>query len=152
MEHDTLRPRPTLLPRVIVASDDPERRAALADALGAMDLSFHEAHDGQELTALIDSLVVFGSVEPMAIVTDRFLPGYDALDLLVALRKVTRATPVVLLDDARNVVTQARAHALGLELLDRDAAADDVVTALFAALRAPRSTQRPPAPTLMRAS
>ena len=144
MDHDTLRPRPTMLPRVIVASDDPERRAALADALGAMDFPVHEAHEGRELATLIDTLVVFGSVEPIAIVTDRLLPGYDALDLVGALRRVTQATPVVLLDNARNGVTEARAEALGIELLDRDSSPDDVVTALLAAMRAPRSTKRPP--------
>ena len=81
--------------RVLLAEDDPELRALLADTLRDDGFQVVETVDGH---GLLDQLAgaLSGEIDDFdLIVSDILMPGFSAMDVLVAARSALRGTPVI---------------------------------------------------------
>src|SRR5690348_5916215 len=86
-------------PRVLVADDDADIRAELAEGLADAGFQVVEAADGNELLDLVVRGVADGSAVPYydAIVADVMMPGFSGLDVLTAMRARVARVPVVVI-------------------------------------------------------
>jgi CheY-like chemotaxis protein len=135
---------PTARPRVLLAEDDAELRSLLAALLRADGYDVIEAKDG---TALLDRLAEalageqgFDSYD--LIVTDIRMPGYDAFDVMLGMRRLMFDMPFVLITAFGDALTHRRAEQLGAAaVLDKPFDLDELRTTVHDVL-----SQRPPLP------
>jgi CheY-like chemotaxis protein len=95
---------------VLVADDDDDLRALIAEALRTDGHDVIEARDGADLLGRLDDAVVGGKRVPTVIVTDVLMPNLSGLGVLSILRRARWDIPVILMtalaDDS--VLTVAR--------------------------------------------
>src|SRR6266700_1455160 len=128
-------------PRVLLAEDDADTRAAMAEALAEDGLQVVEARDGNELlNLLIDSSLQDESQRAYdAIITDIVMPGFSGIDVLVALRRSTAFIPVIVVTghvDAGTIRTAERLGVLALfrKPIDLDEVREVLATSLSTGL------------------
>ncbi|MGD0530567.1 MAG: response regulator [Polyangiaceae bacterium] len=117
---------------VIVADDDDDYRALVVAALQADGHATLEAHDGQELLALLEQANDGEpSLRPDVLITDVKMPKLSGLGVLEALRGAHWRLPVVVMtvlsDDSIHTVAM-RLGAIGV--LRKPFDTDDMLTAL----------------------
>jgi CheY-like chemotaxis protein len=117
---------------VVVADDDDEFRALVVDAIRAAGHSTLEAHDGQELLAVLEQAADDEhGLRPDVLLTDVKMPNLSGLGVLEALRSAHWKLPVVVMtflsDESINTVAR-RLGAAGV--LHKPFDADDLLTAL----------------------
>jgi CheY-like chemotaxis protein len=105
-------------PRVVVADDDGDVRAVVAEVLRADGYEVVEASDGGELLALLESSAMAASrgergVAVSAVVSDVRMPWFGGMDVLTALRCAAWSLPVILMTAYGDDETHAEARDLG---------------------------------------
>jgi DNA-binding response OmpR family regulator len=101
--------------RYLVAEDDPDVRAFLAEVLRQDGGEVTEAEDGAELLAWAELSV--GECRLFdAIISDIQMPGLTALDVMRRVRTMTR-TPVILVTAFADREIRAEAYDLGAEIV-----------------------------------
>jgi CheY-like chemotaxis protein len=109
-------------PRVLVAEDDANMRALVADILRKEDLDVEELADGQRLLArLVEAFVPRreGGVAVDLIVSDVRMPFCSGLDVLEEVHRSRCPTPVLLMTAFGERGLESRVRALGGRLLDK---------------------------------
>ena len=120
--------------RVLLADDDDEMRRALASALRRDGYIVMEAKDGNELLEKINSsqLCSDTGVPIDALVTDIRMPGRSGIDVLIAVRNLDPALPVVLITAFGDQETHAEARWMGADaVLDKPFDVRDLRSALM---------------------
>jgi DNA-binding response OmpR family regulator len=86
-------------PRVLLAEDDHDMRALLAETLRREGYEVIEARDGTQLLHFIARLLLSGNLAdpPDLIISDVLMPGQNGLDVLVELRRADWRIPVILI-------------------------------------------------------
>jgi two-component system response regulator AtoC len=117
--------------RVLLAEDDGEMRALMAQALRADGIEVVEAPDGHALRMHVSSLVVSRMMlqsgrAPVrsdrlfdVVVSDICMPGPSGLDVLEMLRDVDRDVPVLLMTGFGDEDVRDRVSALGAACFDK---------------------------------
>jgi CheY-like chemotaxis protein len=129
---------PTAPARVLLAEDDSEFRALLATMLREDGYDVVEAADG---TALLDRLAeAVASEEGLdcydLVVTDVKMPGYDAFEIMLGMRRCKHETPFVLMTAFGDAAAHERARQLGaVAMLDKPFDLDDLRVAVSRAAR-----------------
>jgi CheY-like chemotaxis protein len=104
-------------PTVLVAEDDPEMRRLLATVLPRWGFDVTLAHDGDELTDLVQRFLHGTSDErarrPDLIISDVRMPGHSGLSVLEYLREQAGTTPFVVITAFGDASTHAEARRLG---------------------------------------
>ncbi len=120
------------VPRVLLADDDDDFRAALASTLAEDGCSVVEARDGCELLELLAPYATSPPVAPYdAIVTDIVMPGFSGIDVLTALRRHLGSTKVVVVTGFGDARTYRVARALGsVAVMKKPLDFDDLRTTL----------------------
>lgn len=130
----TLSTRPA---RILVAEDDTEMRALLADALRRDGYEVVEAHHGAELMQLLAKrLHESGEIESVdLVISDVRMPGWSGLEILEALRGARARVPVILITAFGDADVHARAEDLDAYVVfDKPFDVDDLRTAVVHAL------------------
>jgi DNA-binding response OmpR family regulator len=125
-DHWTTRPT-----RVLLAEDNPEFRAMLAEALREEGLEVAEAEDGHALLDMLaEALSSSGDLCGVdLVVSDIRMPGYSALDVLTGARRALSHTPVILMTAFGDPATHDTARHLGAAVvLDKPFSVDEFVT------------------------
>ena len=115
--------------RILLAEDDPALRSLLAAALVRDGYSVVEAADGSEVLDLLALHLVANTGLPRldVIVSDVRMPGWTGLDVLVGLRALPGAPPVVLITAFGGDEFRDRARRLGAAAtLDKPFDIDDL--------------------------
>jgi len=108
--------------RVVLAEDDSELRAFLAEALRAQGYQVEEIADGAQLLEFVaNRLRSNGSIAGVdVVVSDIRMPGFSGMDVLVGLRRVLDRTPVILITAFGDESTHQLARAFGaVAVLDK---------------------------------
>jgi len=121
-------------PRVLVADDDVDMRRLLSTVLRRSGYEVVEASDGLELLDAIDATVERGH-RFAAIVADVDMPGFNGIEVLVAIRCAQWHLPVVLITAFGDPSTRAAADDLGALLLEKPFAPTTLRSALDGLLR-----------------
>jgi CheY-like chemotaxis protein len=117
------------VPRVLLAEDDPEFRAVLADSLREDGNEVTEVNDG---TALLDRLAEASASERSEdaydmVVTDVRMPGHDAFEVMLGTRRSMPDIPFVLVTAFGDANTHRRAKRLGaVAVLDKPIDLDEL--------------------------
>lgn len=109
-------------PRVLVAEDDANMRALVADILRKEDLEVEELADGQRLLVrLVEAFAAprEGGVAINLIVSDVRMPFCSGLDVLEEVHRSRCRTPVLLMTAFGDRGLSNRVRALGGRLLDK---------------------------------
>jgi DNA-binding response OmpR family regulator len=123
-------------PRVLVADDDDEMCALVANILRADGFDVIEAHDGEAALDLLDLAVDDPRVCPDLIVTDVKMPKFSGLGVLNALRRAQLDLPVILMTALADGSVATLARRLGaVAVLRKPFAADDLLSAVKKARR-----------------
>lgn len=134
---DQLAP-PVLAARVLLAEDDSELRALIAQALRGDGYQVLEVADGAQLVdRLADAVSADGSLDGFdLVVSDVKMPGFTAIDVLSAMRPFLARTPVVLITAFGDPRTHERAKRLGASIvIDKPFDLDDLRQSLRELLR-----------------
>ncbi len=118
---------------VLLADDDAEMRRLLARGLRKWGYLVVEAHDGNQLGALLDALVLdaLGAHHVDVVVADIRMPGPSGIELLAKLRSRDRATPMILMTAFGDPALHAEARRLGASaVFDKPFDLDDLCTAV----------------------
>jgi CheY-like chemotaxis protein len=99
-------------PRVLVADDDPELLAAVADALKRLG---HDVVQVESGAGLVNRLANEGPFD--LIVSDISMPWMDGLKALSSMRTAGVATPVIVMTALRDQQIPAQVQALGLNVV-----------------------------------
>jgi DNA-binding response OmpR family regulator len=120
------------LPRVLIAEDDDELRLLIASSVREDGYEVLEARDGSELLDVVaESLAGNQSQTLDLIVSDAWMPGFTALDVLLGLDCVSCRIPVILITAFGDDATHALARALGaLTVFDKPFDLDDLRSAI----------------------
>jgi two-component system, OmpR family, response regulator MprA len=94
--------------RVLIAEDDPEMLAAVADALGRLGYAVVQVESG---AGLVDRLASHGPFD--LIISDISMPWMDGLKALRSMRTVGVATPIIVMTALRDHQIATRMQALG---------------------------------------
>ena len=130
--------------RVLLAEDDTELRSLLAATLREDGYEVVDAEDG---TALLDRLAEAlanerGLDSYDLVVTDIRMPGYDAFDVMLGMRRLMVDMPFVLITAFGDTLTHRRAEQLGAAaVLDKPFDLEELRAAVYEVLR-----DRPPLP------
>jgi DNA-binding response OmpR family regulator len=117
-------------PRVLVAEDDSDMRALVADALSSAGCRVETLSDGGRLLVEIAHEIP-GNLEGVdLIVSDIRMPVASGLQILEALRAAHVWTPVILMTAFGDEATHAHAERLGALLLDKPFEMPDLLTAV----------------------
>jgi CheY-like chemotaxis protein len=125
-------------PRVLLAEDDEEIRAALAKALRHDGMEVIEARNGKELKDFIDhGWLRDGRTQmPDLIVTDLYMPEMSGLEVLASVRQRNGATPVILITAYGDEATRTEARRLGVTaFFDKPFELADLETAIVNLVR-----------------
>jgi DNA-binding response OmpR family regulator len=100
---------------VLIADDDADIRAELAEGLVDAGFQVVEAADGNELLELVVRGVADVSANPFydAIITDVMMPGFSGLDVLTAMRARVARVPVLVITAFEDARTSRLAQSLG---------------------------------------
>jgi DNA-binding NtrC family response regulator len=116
----SVQPEPSVEPpvrpiRVLLAEDDTEMRRLLVSTLRREHCHVIEARTGAQLSEHILAAGL-GTAEPEVdlIISDVRMPGRSGLDVLTALRRTDRETPVILITAFGDAEIHAEAHRLGV--------------------------------------
>lgn len=106
-------------PQVVVAEDQPEMRALIANMFRREGYAVTEAKDGSDLLdILIDTLDNKASRPvPALIVTDIWMPGCSGLEVLARLRRFAWSTRVIVITAFGDESTHCEARRLGASLV-----------------------------------
>jgi DNA-binding response OmpR family regulator len=120
--------------QILLAEDEPEMRALLAQRLRARGHKVIEAPDGTHLCAAIDDMLVGGTRwTPIVdlVITDVRMPGCTGIDVLAWLRRRGWPTPVILITAFGDDALHAEARRLGaFAVFDKPFDLDDLCTAI----------------------
>jgi len=134
---DQLAP-PVLAARVLLAEDDSELRALIAQALRGDGYQVLEVADGAALVdRLAEAVSADGSLDGFdLVVSDIRMPGFTAIDVLSAMRPFLARTPVVLITAFGDARTHERAKKLGASaVIDKPFDLDELRVSLRELLR-----------------
>jgi CheY-like chemotaxis protein len=92
-----MRFRPPSTLSVLVADDDEDMRALIAEALRFDGHDVVETRDGVELLDRLSEMVHDPSRRPAVVVTDLLMPNLSGLGVLAALRRARWDVPVILI-------------------------------------------------------
>ncbi len=123
---------PSSRSRVLLAEDDPAFRRLLASALRADGFDVLEAATGEELGALIASHVLNSEEElPIdLIISDVRMPRASGLEVIVGLRNLDWATPIILMTAFSDDTLHMEARRLGVgAVFDKPFDLEDMRTA-----------------------
>ncbi len=123
--------------RILVAEDDAEMRALLADALRRDGYEVVEASHGADLMQLLVArLQESGEVQSVdLVISDVRMPGWSGLEILEALRGARAKVPVILITAFGDADVHARAEDLDAYVVfDKPFDLDDLRTAVVHAL------------------
>lgn len=121
--------------RVLLAEDDDDMRALLADELRRDGYDVLEAKDGTEMEQRLKSVRHCPLRAPDVIVMDVRMPGHSGLELLAAIRQAQWNTPVVLITGFPDPTLSAAARELDAVVFGKPFDVD----ALRVAIRAHRT-------------
>jgi DNA-binding response OmpR family regulator len=128
-----------ILARVLVADDDPDLLAAVAEALTEAGFDVARVRSG---AGLLDRLTTDGPFD--LIVTDISMPWMDGLKTLRSIRAAGLTTPVVVMTASDDELIPARVQALGRDAVLLQKPFDfDTLTAAVRRLVAPASAGPP---------
>lgn len=105
-------------PRILLAEDDADFRALLAQSFRSRGYRVTECVDGTDLVSKLGTLVLFGP--PAAynlVVSDIRMPGATALEILEAMRECDGIPPVVLITAFPSEDTRTTAQQLGVTVV-----------------------------------
>jgi len=121
---------------IVVADDDDDFRALVAETLRSDGYSVMEARDGLELLTLVGGTSAPDAVRPNVVVTDVEMPGLTGLGLLERLQRARIKLPVVLMTGHFPASIRTLAKELGARLvLAKPFQADELRAAVSSALR-----------------
>jgi len=123
---------PPALLRVLLAEDDAEMRAVVADALRLEGYEVTEAADGGRLLVDVARRLKRGNAGESLdlIVSDVRMPICTGLQILAALREAHWQTPVILMTAFGDDAVRRHAESLDAALLDKPFDIDDFRTAV----------------------
>ena len=123
--------------RVLVAEDDAALRTMIATTLRRGGCEVSEASDGAQLLAMLDEASRRGHLEAFqVIVSDVRMPNMSGIEVLSALRKTQRTTPVILVTGFDTEDTYATACELGaVAVLDKPIDLEQLRNAVLRAAR-----------------
>lgn len=102
-------------PRVLLAEDDPDLRALLAQAFRSRDFEVTECVDGPALVSRLGTFVLFGPPAGFdLVVSDIRMPGATALEILEGMRECEGVPPVILITAFPSESTGVAARQLGV--------------------------------------
>jgi len=111
---ETLR-RETRIPHILLAEDDADFRALLAQAFRARGFAVTECIDGPTLVSKLGTFVLFGPPAGFdLVVSDIRMPGATALEILEAMRDCEGVPPVILITAFPSEDTSVAARRLGV--------------------------------------
>jgi CheY-like chemotaxis protein len=135
---------------ILIADSDPALRQLIARTLQDAGHTLFQADDGPQTLALLRSTPIH------AILADQALPGSEAEDLILQIRKVRPQAPVILFSDTAEKNPDRLMDAGAFSVLSKPFAIDEVRRAVDDALPAPiralleaamlRTEEPPPAP------
>jgi CheY-like chemotaxis protein len=117
-------------PRLLVAEDDTEMRVLVASSLRRDGYDVVEVSTGDQLIEALAALPL-RSTTPDLIVSDVRMPGRSGLEILAALRRTGRVTPVILITAFPDAATHAEARRLDAVVFDKPFDLDDLRTAVL---------------------
>jgi CheY-like chemotaxis protein len=126
--------------RVLLAEDDTEMRRFLSGVLLEDGYRVVEADNGIELLKRLEPSMIYAKVfgrilEYDMVVSDIRMPGLSGLDVLSALRKYDKETPIVLITAFGDDETHARAMGLGASaVIDKPFDVDELRALLWKTL------------------
>ncbi len=125
--------------RILVAEDDPQMLLLIVEALRGEGHQVEHVSDGEQL---LEELTRRPERLPFdLIVSDIRLPTLSGLQVVEALREAQRTIPIVLMTAFGDDETRAEAERLGVVLVDKPFALDDL-SAPVARLATPPSAAR----------
>jgi DNA-binding response OmpR family regulator len=106
-------------PRVVVAEDQPEMRALIANMLRREGYCVNEAKDGSTLLDLLIETLddKINPQIPALIVTDIWMPGCSGLEVLSRLRRFSWSTRVIVITAFGDETAHVEARRLGAALV-----------------------------------
>jgi CheY-like chemotaxis protein len=117
---------------LLLAEDDDEMRAMLADVLRADGYLVTEVSDGEEMVSKMLALVDAESHPLDVIVSDIRMPGHSGLEVLTLVRSLGLQTPVILVTAFGDLKTHRQAESIGVSaVLDKPFDLDDLRTLLL---------------------
>src|SRR5688572_14031262 len=87
------------LGRLLIVDDDP-------DVLGALAAHFSPCYEVMTAQHGPDALMIASYLRPDAVLVDIFMPGWDGVQILRAIRALDGSVPVVMLSSANERVTR----------------------------------------------
>jgi CheY-like chemotaxis protein len=103
------------MPRVLLAEDDPDMRALLAQEFRSGGYEVTECVDGPDLVSKLGSYLLFGPPPGFdLVISDIQMPGATALEILNAMRECEGIPPVILITAFPSDDTQSAARQLGV--------------------------------------
>jgi DNA-binding response OmpR family regulator len=103
------------IPHVLVAEDDADLRALLAQAFRWEGYAVTECVDGPDLVSKLGTYLLFGAPAGFdLVVSDIQMPGATALEILEAMRECEGIPPVILITAFPSADTQNAAARLGV--------------------------------------
>jgi CheY-like chemotaxis protein len=116
---------------VLVADDDDDMRALVADTLRADGHVIAEASDGEELLLALEEGMIDPSRRPDVIISDVKMPRLSGLGVLAAIQRAHLGCPVVLMTVLADESIDAVAKSLGaVGILRKPFDPDDLRTAV----------------------
>jgi DNA-binding response OmpR family regulator len=120
-------------PRILLAEDDPDMRALVAQSLRKDGYEVIEVPDGGRL--LVSLATTYGHHEEYdaydLLISDVRMPVCSGLEIVEGLRKAHWKIPVILMTAFGDAQTRARAEAFGAVLFDKPFDVDDLRTAVM---------------------
>jgi CheY-like chemotaxis protein len=119
---------------VLVADDDDDLRALVAEALRADGCTTLEARDGEEVLLLLRREFTDPGLRPDVVLTDVKMPGLSGLGVLESLKYARSTLPVVVMTAMTDGSVDTMAKRLGaVGVLRKPFDADDMLIAVHAA-------------------
>ena len=124
------------MPRLLLAEDDPDMRALLAQEFRSGGYRVTECVDGPDLVSKLGSYLLFGPPPAFdLVISDIQMPGATALEILAAMRECEGIPPVILITGFPSDDTRTAARQLGVaavfdkpfEIADLVAKAEDLL-------------------------
>jgi len=117
--------------RVVIADDDEEYRALLAEALRGDGYIVEEAGDGAELLEIVHDAMAGGGPAPDVVVTDVLMPRLSGLGALLELKRAHVGTAVVMMTGFSFASVEVLAKRLGAAIvLQKPFGADELRAAV----------------------
>jgi two-component system response regulator (stage 0 sporulation protein F) len=121
-----------MVPRLLLAEDDAELRAFLAERFRAAGFEVVEAEDGTGVVECLAETIVDTRQRASfdLLISDIRMPGLTAFEVLRNAQRALRSTPVILITAFGDRRTRDRAHFLGAAaVFDKPLDVDDLIGA-----------------------